>query len=59
MPQVKTDKDNMKYVHCVDCGKKVLLLYGFSNECNCGREYNGFGQALAPREDWGDWDVYQ
>lgn len=35
------------------CGNKVELLSGWANECSCGIEFNGFGQELAPRGQWG------
>lgn len=36
------------------CGNTVELWNSWANECeNCGQEYNGFGQALRPREEWG------
>jgi hypothetical protein len=38
-----------------DCGGKVSLSSGWANACpDCGAEYNGFGQRLAPREQWGE-----
>jgi hypothetical protein len=38
------------------CGGDVVLD-GFTCPCNdCGRDYNGFGQELAPRHQW-DQDV--
>lgn len=36
-----------------DCGKEVYL-HGFTNTCECGRDYNMSGQLLAPRECWGE-----
>lgn len=37
---------------CV-CGDEVEL-HGFTNTCEaCDRDYNGSGQLLAPREQWG------
>jgi len=33
------------------CGKKVTL-YGFTNTCECGKDYNWNGQLLAPRALW-------
>lgn len=36
------------------CGCELLLDSGWSNECHCGREYNGGGQLLAPRSQWGE-----
>ena len=36
------------------CGQEVELG-GFTNTCdNCGTDYNWAGQALAPRECWGE-----
>lgn len=35
------------------CGAQVELA-GFTNTCECGRDYNGSGQELAPREQWGE-----
>lgn len=36
-----------------DCGEKVVLA-GFTNSCQCGRDYNSAGQELAPRSQWGE-----
>jgi len=37
-----------------DCGEEVVLS-GFTNTCDkCGADYNGSGQQLAPREQWGE-----
>lgn len=38
---------------CDDCGRRVTL-YGFTNTCDCGADYNSSGQRLAPREQWGE-----
>jgi hypothetical protein len=36
------------------CGTEVLCAT-FTNTCsNCGTDYNTSGQALAPREQWGE-----
>ena len=35
------------------CGREVELDR-FTNTCDCGRDYNGSGQLLAPREQWGE-----
>lgn len=35
-----------------ECGKEIVLARSFTNECTCGRLYNGFGQLLAPRSQW-------
>ena len=37
-----------------DCGAHLTLHDSWSNECNCGTEYNGSGQQLAPRSQWGE-----
>lgn len=38
---------------CDCCGRDVHL-YGFTNTCECGADYNMSGQMLAPREQWGE-----
>ena len=38
---------------CEVCGSEVVLG-GFTNTCDCGADYNGSGQLLAPREQWGE-----
>lgn len=35
------------------CGRKVVL-YGFTNTCDCGCDYNSAGQLLASRDQWGE-----
>ena len=41
-------------VRC-DCGAEVECEDGWANDCpGCGTEYNGAGQRLAPREQWGE-----
>lgn len=35
------------------CGNKLELHSSWANECKCGNEYNGFGQKLASRAQWG------
>jgi len=35
------------------CGRTVLCS-GFTNPCECGRDYNMSGQELAPRSQWGE-----
>lgn len=43
-----------KYKNCEVCGTLVAIS-GFTNTCdNCGADYNGCGQRLAPREQWGE-----
>ena len=42
-------------VKCSKCGTEVFLENSWANECNkCGTEYNGSGQRLADRSQWGD-----
>ena len=37
-----------------DCGAKVTLWSSWASGCDrCGVEYNGGGQKLAPRDQWG------
>lgn len=42
-----------KVIKCEECNKKVELLSSWANQCSCGTEYNGFGQKLADRSEWG------
>jgi hypothetical protein len=37
-----------------NCGRTLVLTDSWANTCKCGREYNGSGQELAPREQWGE-----
>lgn len=37
-----------------DCGAKFTLNDSWATGCDCGREYNGSGQLLAPRSQWGE-----
>jgi hypothetical protein len=41
-----------KIGECV-CGKHITLD-GFTNACECGRDYNSSGTLLAPRSQWGE-----
>ena len=36
------------------CGRELPLSDCMTNSCECGLEYNGGGQLLAPRSQWGD-----
>ena len=38
---------------CNRCDREVVL-YGFTNTCECGADYNWAGQELASREQWGE-----
>ncbi len=38
---------------CNECPRQVELSY-HTNTCECGADYNGWGQQLAPREQWGE-----
>ena len=43
-----------RIIECVICGDHLQLWSSWANDCaNCGVEYNGFGQKLAPRDQWG------
>lgn len=37
-----------------DCGKTLVLNCGWENTCSCGQSFNGSGQLLAPRSQWGE-----
>lgn len=42
-----------KTIRC--CEQALTLWSSWANECpHCGTEYNGDGQALAPRDQWGE-----
>jgi len=43
----------IRVVRC-DCGAEVECSSWWSNACDCGTEYNGAGQTLAPRSQWGE-----
>lgn len=46
-----------KTIKCDVCKQEIELVSGWANECHsCGTEYNGFGQKLAPRSEWG-WET--
>jgi hypothetical protein len=36
------------------CGKTLYLDDPMTNECSCGRFYNGFGNALSHPRNWGE-----
>ncbi len=36
-----------------DCGEE-LICDGFTNTCDCGADFNGSGQRLADRSQWGE-----
>lgn len=42
-----------KVIRC-DCGCEITLYDWWSTGCDCGTEYNGSGQRLAPRQFWGE-----
>jgi len=42
-------------VNTCKCGQVFTILNWFEEECpKCGRLYNGAGQELAPRSQWGE-----
>ena len=47
---------NESFLIC-DCGRKVFLE-GYTSICECGKYYNGFGQELAPSEEWDEEERY-
>lgn len=50
---------NYKVIKCENCGEKLALVNPLTNLCKCGTAYNGFGEELAPMEEWGyDTDEY-
>jgi len=40
-------------VEC-DCRRQVKCNSSWANQCQCGTEYNGSGQQLAHRSQWGE-----
>lgn len=40
-------------IRCQNCGAEVEL-YGFTNTCRCGADYNMEGVLLADRGQWGE-----
>lgn len=44
---------NVPAVGRCECGREVSLD-GFTNTCECDRDYNSAGQLLAPRSQWGE-----
>lgn len=40
-----------------DCGREVYVD-GPTRVCECGKYYNGFGQELAPPEEWDEEERY-
>lgn len=48
---------NFKAIKCVNCNEEVPLLNAFTNTCDsCGTDYDGQGNKLATREEWG-WET--
>lgn len=41
-------------IACPACGSEVHCPNGWSNECQCGTEFNGSAQRLNPRHMWGE-----
>ena len=39
-----------RFITC-DCGEQLDINH-FTNECECGKLYNNFGQELAPVNEW-------
>jgi hypothetical protein len=52
---VERDKHTYRIPAVGRCGcGRTLDLRGFTNTCDCGRDYNCVGQELAPRSQWGE-----
>ena len=51
--QQRDHKKGIPRVGLCPCGEEIELE-GFTNTCDCGRDYNWAGQELAPREQWGE-----
>jgi|MudIll2142460700_1097286.scaffolds.fasta_scaffold01173_4 DNA-directed RNA polymerase subunit RPC12/RpoP len=48
------ERQGWRVIRC-DCGRKLEAPLGGDFHCeHCHREYNAFGQHLAPRELWGE-----
>jgi hypothetical protein len=48
-------REDPKVIDCVKCNAKVELTHHFINTCpNCGQDYDGSGNSLAPRINWGE-----
>jgi hypothetical protein len=45
--------DDVKKIECKACGREVLLYDSWANTCDCGAEYNGFGQRSPPAHSGG------
>jgi len=41
-------------IKCDGCGQEIALCDPMTNECECGRFYNGGGQALTHPRHWGE-----
>lgn len=47
------DKNQPGIARCA-CGRTLEFWDSSDVYCDCGRDYNGSGQLLAPREQWGE-----
>lgn len=53
VPRLKTEE--IQKIECSNCGATLELPSLWRNTCSdCGAEYNGDGQKLAPPEYWGE-----
>ena len=41
-------------IDCVNCKETVVLHSSWLNTCECGIDYDGSGNKLAPRSQWGE-----
>lgn len=55
-PEFKTHTHSYSQpaIGCCDYCKAEVVLDRFTNTCECGRDYNGSGQLLAARSQWGE-----
>lgn len=50
--EIRNDEGKLLKIQC-DC-KRWVEIYGFTNTCDCGRDFNFAGTLLADREQWGE-----
>lgn len=54
-PEVLTHHYSYSEPGAIRCAcRREVELHGFTNACDCGRDYNMSGDLLAPRSQWGE-----
>lgn len=48
------DYTHAAVIQCERCKRAVILDSYWTNSCTCGADYNGDGNRLAPRSQWGE-----